>query len=87
MPSPRIAVDNDPVASPAGSDGGGGGNRLHQLEVDVARIDERVKSIRENMAVKNDITSLKVWILGGVLSAILVAAGIALAVVKLLPPA
>ena len=55
--------------------------------MDLARIDERVKSIRENMAVKDDITSLKVWILGGALSAMLVAAGIALAVARLLPPA
>ena len=57
------------------------------MEVDLARIDERVRSIRENMAVKHDVASLKVWILGGTLSATLVAAGIALAVVKLLPPA
>ena len=38
--------------------------------------------MQENMAKKNDITSLKVWILGGVLSAILIGAGIAAMVVK-----
>ena len=35
-----------------------------------------------HLATKNDITTLKVWILAGVLGAIIVAAGIAAAVVR-----
>ena len=38
--------------------------------------------MQENMAKKNDVTGLKVWILGGVLSAIVIAAIIAATVVK-----
>ena len=77
-----------PSSSPPSraSNGGGSGNnfdaRLRALEVQVARVDERVAAMQENMAKKNDVTSLKVWILGGVLSAIIVAAVIAAAVVK-----
>lgn len=73
---------------PASSTPAGGGNgtdfesRLRALEIHVARIDERVAAIQESMASKNDIASLKVWILGGVLSAIAVAAGIAVTIVK-----
>lgn len=78
-----------PAASPpASSTPAGGGNgtdfetRLRALEIHVARIDERVAAIQENMASKNDIASLRVWILGGVLSAIVIAAGIAATIVK-----
>ena len=48
----------------------------------MARIEEQVGAIKEHMAQKNDITNLKVWILGGVLGAIVIAAGIAATVVK-----
>ena len=52
----------------------------------MARIDERVTAMRsemsENMATKNDITNLKVWILAGVLGGIGTAAFIATVVVK-----
>jgi len=36
----------------------------------------------QHLATKNDVTNLKVWILGGVLSAMVIAAGLAAAVVK-----
>ena len=48
----------------------------------MARLDERVASMQANMATKNDITGLKVWILAGVLSGIIIAAVIAATVVK-----
>ena len=58
--------------------GGGFDERLRTLEILVARIDERVvaiqKDITENIPKKNDVTGLKVWILGGVLSGIVIAA-------------
>ena len=66
--------------------GGGNGNgfdaRLRALEIQVARIVERIAAMQENMAKKNDITGLKVWILGGVLSGIILGVVIATAVVK-----
>ncbi len=59
---------------------------MRALEVQLARIDERVVAIQENrdknIATKTDISNLKVWILGGVLSGIAVAAAIAATVVK-----
>lgn len=48
----------------------------------LARLEEQVLGIKEHMAVKNDITQLKVWILGGVLSSIGIGAAIATVVVK-----
>ena len=51
---------------PPGNSGGGNGNdfdsRLRSVEIDLATIKERTA----NMATKNDVTMLKVWILGGV---------------------
>ncbi len=70
----------------SGRNGGGNGHdvesRLRNLEIQVTRIDERLRGIQENMAKKDDISKLKIWILGGVLGAILAGASIAAAVVK-----
>ena len=87
-----LRAEQSPPASDLGAGGNGSGfdARLRLLETQVARIDERVSGIQEHMATKNDITGLKVWILGGVLSAIVIAAGIAAAVVRMFlqtPPA
>lgn len=78
-----------PTSSPPPSratNGGGNGNgfdaRLRVLEIHVARIDERVAAMQENMAKKNDVTSLKVWILGGALSGAIVGGATAVAIVK-----
>lgn len=46
------------------------------------RVEELLDAIKEHMATKNDVTSLKVWILGGVLATIGIAAGVAATVVK-----
>ena len=53
--------------------GNGGGDfdaRLRSLETTVARLDERMESVQQHGATKNDISTLKIWILGGVLSAL-----------------
>ena len=75
-------IPSPPARSTNGIGGNGYDSGLRHLEVQIARIDERVKAIQENMAQKNDVISLKVWILGGVLSAIIVGAGIAATVSK-----
>lgn len=74
---------------PVDSGNGGGGHieeRLRQLEIEVARIDERVKAVQENMVTKSElkaeISNLKNWILGGILGAIVTGATIAALVVK-----
>ena len=68
------------------SNGGGNGNnfdtRLRALEIQVARIDERVAAMQENMAKKNDVTSLKVWILGGLLSGVFLGAATGATIAK-----
>ena len=46
------------------------------------RVEELLDAIKEHMATKNDVTSLKVWILGGVLATIGIVAGVAATVVK-----
>ena len=82
--SPKVS--RLPTSKQSSSGGNGVDGRLRDLEVLVARIDERVaalqKDVAENMAKKNDVTGLKVWILGGVLSGIIIAAVIAATVVK-----
>lgn len=65
-----------------GGSGNGGDSRLRALEVSMVRAQEQLDNIKENMAVKKDISDLKVWILAGVLGAIVVAASIAATVVK-----
>lgn len=83
-PPTRASKQVVPFPSPPRRSGGGGGDdwRLRSLEERMARIEEQVGAIKEHMAQKNDITNLKVWILGGVLGAIVIAAGIAATVVK-----
>ena len=85
MPEPKSKVtqlETPRTVSATGGNGNGFETRLRALEVQVVRIDERVANMQENMAKKNDVTGLKVWILGGVLSAVGVAAAISAAVVK-----
>ena len=74
---------SDNVARPdfgknPGSNGGGDGfdSRLRALEIQVARIDERIGGMEKAMATK-------VWVLGGVIGASVLAVGIAIALIKL----
>ena len=68
----------------SGGNGGGGefDNRLRSLEQNHTGLKKDIAWIKKTMATKNDISNLKIWILGGVLGAIVIAAGIAAAVVK-----
>ena len=64
---------------PNGNGNGRGGDTSERL----VRLEERVDGIKEHMATKNDIASLKVWISVGLLSAIGVALTVATATVAL----
>ena len=54
------------------------------LENRIARTDARLAAIQDHMVTKADVASLKLWILGGVLSAAVAGAVIAVATVKAL---
>ena len=92
MASSAIRAVEDREEGPTAGEGHKNGNghdheaRMRVLEVQLARIDERMVAIKDNMdksmATKTDISNLKVWILGGVLGGIAVAAAIAATVVK-----
>lgn len=58
--------------------GGNGGDVRERL----ARLEQKVDDMKETVATKNDVTQLKVWILSGVLGAILVAASISTLIVR-----
>ncbi len=84
-PNLRAVESGEPSQVPGGTNGGGSGGieaRLRGLEIQMARIEVRVDNIEANMATKTDISNLKVWILGGVLSGIVLAVTIATIVVK-----
>lgn len=61
-----------------GNGGGGGGDVRERL----ARLEEKVDGMKENMATKTDIANLKNWILGGLLSAIVIGSAAAATIVK-----
>ena len=72
------AVDLQPEPNIAASSGGGGGNTIDGR---LSRLETRV----EYLATKEDIQKLKVWVLAGVLGGTMLAAGLALGVLKLFP--
>lgn len=79
-------VLDHPTRSPpsrGGSDGGGfDDERLRAVEVGLAKLETKVDGLDQKVATKTDISNLKVWVLGGVLGAIGIAATIATIIVK-----
>ena len=64
-----------------GDSNGGGDDRLRELEIQMARIEERVNNIKENMATKADISKAEtsiVRMLLGIISTAVIAIVIAL---------
>ena len=77
------ATGSPPTQPPdRGGNGSGFEGRLRKLAINVARIDKRVQAMQKEMATKNDVTGLKVWVLGGVLGAIVVSIPIAITFAK-----
>ena len=58
--------------------------RLRALEVHMASLDAKVEGIKENMAVKNDVSGVKIWILIGALTTLVSGIGIAATVAAIL---
>ena len=80
--TPHLVEEADPATDAGAGDPPSGGGSNGDIRERLARLEERVRSIKEHMAEKNDITSLKVWILSGVLGAIGVGAAVSTLVVK-----
>lgn len=74
-------VSNQDTSPDPGMGGGGGDDgvekRLRELENKVVRLEEKVDNINNNMATKTDIEKIKVWVLSGILSAVVLSATIA----------
>lgn len=51
----------------------------------VATLESEVKSLKEHMATKKEVSDVKVWVLGGALTAIVSAIGIVLILVRTFP--
>ena len=81
-PQGHIHEINTPTGHPAGSGPNGGG-----FSERLARVEEKLDSIKEHGATKNDISKVKIWFLVGVVSAIGLAiptaVGVAFAVARL----
>ncbi len=77
------SVRPHPTATPSaslvhagGSNGDGIDARLRALEIQLARIDERIRGIENTMATK-------AWVLGGVVAASVIGIGLAITLIKL----
>ena len=68
-------MQGPPGRRASGGNGSGNGNDIHGR---VSALEAQL----QHLATKNDITGLKVWIFGGVLSAIVIAATMSAIVVK-----
>ena len=66
---------------PTGEDGGGNGHgqRLRTLEIEVAKIATKMESV----ATREEVLKLKLWILGGVIGGMVVAATLGFAIARL----
>ena len=68
---------SDRTPQPGGTgDGNGFDGRLRNLEIQVARVDERIAAMDRAMA-------SKAWVLGGVVLATVIGVGVALTLIKL----
>lgn len=77
-----IHLQSNSNAEPGGGGGDGVDARLRAVEERLVRLETRM----ENMATKEDIQKLKIWVLGGVLGSVFAAIPIALLVVKVFFP-
>ena len=69
------------VRRPTGQDGGGNGHgqRLRTLEIEVTKIATKMESV----ATREEVLKLKLWILGGVIGGMVIAATLGLAIARL----
>ena len=94
-PHLRPVEQEDPPATERshggnGHNGGGRGSedRLRNVEIQLAEIRTKLDTQLNHLATKNELTTLKVWVLSGVLGGMAIAAGIAagiaVAIIRLL---
>lgn len=91
-PPLRLIEQEDPPAAEKSHGGNGGGrgseDRLRNVEIQLAEIRTKLDTQLDHLATKNELTTLKVWVLSGVLGGMAIAAGIAagiaVAIIRLL---
>ena len=91
-PQLRPVEQEDPPATEKSHGGNGGGRgsegRLRNVEIQLAEIRTKLDTQLDHLATKNELTTLKVWVLSGVLGGMAIAAGIAagiaVAIIRLL---
>ena len=90
-PQLRSVEQEDPPATERrhdgnGHNGGGRGSedRLRNAEIQLAKIETKFDTELGHLATKNDLTTVKVWVLSGLLGGMGIAAGIAIAIARLL---
>ena len=80
-PHLRSVEQEDPPAIEKSHSGNGGGrgseDRLRNVEIQLAEIRTRFDTQLNHLATKHELTTLKVWVLSGVLGGMAIAAGIA----------
>ena len=87
-PPQRPIEQEDPPAAEKSHGGNGSGrgseDRLRNVEIQLAEIRTKFDTKLDHLATKNELTTLKVWVLSGVLGGMAIAAGIAVAIIRLL---
>jgi hypothetical protein len=78
-------TDNTNIIDAKKQFSGDGGDRGGDVYVRLARLEERMDGIKENMATKVDISNIKIWALTGAIIGLVTAASIAIAILKLFP--
>ncbi len=65
-----------------GGDGNSFDTRLRDIEITVAQMDEKLK----HTALREDVLNLKIWILVSLIGGMVAAAGLAIAILRLVQP-
>ena len=67
-----------------GHNGGRFEDRLRNVEIQLAKMETKLDTELGHLATKNDLTAVKVWGLSGVFGGMAIAAGVAMAIARLL---
>lgn len=72
---PGTGRTGEPYGEPSAGSGNGGSNYERRLT--------RVETLMESVALREDVLKLKLWVLGGVIGGMIIAASLAIAIARL----